>query len=299
MAGLVSRCCGGAWIGWSRTPSSGKALGRKGRLGVLSAVCGLVLAVPVATARAEDPPPPPLPPTVPTIAVQVSVSIPSVSVNVQVGNVAVSVSTAPVDVSVSVPSRSTSRAPSRPLRLRSRRHRTRLWQLLQREAKAVAPVDAAVRPSRPARASSAAGGLSIRRPRRQRRPRVHTRSLGHGSFRRCVRRPRARRREPRASGGRGRAGPRARCCKSAPAAVVVAAAPTRVALPPAVKLPLDRVQRAGWGRLRFRGAGAGERQSPAPPIGSAGGVPLPGVPGGMVLRHEAEAEEGMSARTRR
>ena len=88
MARVVSRCCGGAWISRIRTPSNGRAApGRKGRLGVLSAVCALVLAAPVATARAEDPPQLPVPPTVPTIAVQVSVSIPSVSVSVQVGTV--------------------------------------------------------------------------------------------------------------------------------------------------------------------------------------------------------------------
>ena len=108
MARFVSRCCGGVWTSGIRTPSNGRAApGRKGRLGVLSAVCALVLAAPVATARAGDPPQLPVPPTVPTIAVQVSVSIPSVSVSVQVGTVAVSVSTAPVDVSVSVPNPAT------------------------------------------------------------------------------------------------------------------------------------------------------------------------------------------------
>ena len=48
------------------------------------------------------------------------------------------------------------------------------------------------------------------------------------------------------------------CCKSARTAVVVAAAPTRVALPPVVKLPLDRVQRAGVGPAAIPG-----KQEPA------------------------------------
>jgi hypothetical protein len=73
------------------------------RLSALSAACGLLLAVQVATARADDPQPP-VTPAVPTVAVQVSVSVPNVSVNVQGGMVDISVPGVDVDVSVSVSS---------------------------------------------------------------------------------------------------------------------------------------------------------------------------------------------------
>ena len=249
MARVVSRCCGGAWISRIRTPSNGRAApGRKGRLGVLSAVCALVLAAPVATARAEDPPQLPVPPTVPTIAVQVSVSIPSVSVSVQVGTVGVSVSTAPVEVSVSAPTPAkapradpAAAAPPPP-------QKGDPGHCCAGEPKAVAPVKAAVQPRRPARAAPPRqSGHRAHRAHRVARagakaPRPHTIAASRAvpttrapAVMKVPGATRARRaRPPTAERG---------CCESAPAAVAVAAAPTRIALPPDVTPP-DGVQRA-------------------------------------------------------
>jgi hypothetical protein len=205
----------------------------------------VVLAVQVAAARAENPPQLPVPPTVPTIAVQVSVNVPSVSVSVQVGNVAVSVSTAPVDVSVSVPdpdhvSRTPAAAAPQPPPPKDRSD-----NCCRREAKAVAPVHASVRTSRPARAapprqSAHRATRPIRAAAKAPRPRtiaaprvVHpTRAPAARTVPGATRERQAR--PPTAAPG---------CCESARGAVIVAATPTRLALPPAVKLPADRVQR--------------------------------------------------------
>ena len=99
----VGRCRGRVWIGRTRTPSVRRAPRSvvRHRFSALSAACGLLLAVQVATARADDPQPP-VTPAVPTIAVQVSVSVPNVSVNVQGGIVDISAPSVGVGVDVSV-----------------------------------------------------------------------------------------------------------------------------------------------------------------------------------------------------
>lgn len=249
MAGLVSRCCGREWIGRIRTPSNGRAPGRKGRLGVLWAVLVVMLAVPIATARAEDPPPPPPPPppTVPTIAVQVSVSIPAVSVNVQVGGVAVSVSTAPVDVSVSVPnSAQVTTADPATAAPQPTTPKDDPGNCCNDQAKVVAPVDAVAQTSRQARATP---------PRRSAQPTIraaakvaHSRTIAAPRAALPARTPATRQvRQVRGATSERRAKPTTAarsCCASAPAAVAVTAAPTRLALPRAVKLPPDWYQRA-------------------------------------------------------
>ena len=236
---LVSRCCGGEWIGRTCTSSNGRAAGRKGRLGVLPAVCGLVLAVSVAPARAADAPQPPVLPTVPPVAVNVSVSVPGVSVSVQVGTVAVSVSTAPVEVSVSVPSpinvTSTEPAAAAPPPTTQNDGSS---DCCKGEAKDVAPpAAAAVETSPPARAS----------PRRQRaRPTIRA-----AASPRTIAPPAdpparllaARNTPVRSERPATRRKPAPGCCAKAHAAVADPQA--RVAARPRVELPPDRYQLAG------------------------------------------------------
>jgi hypothetical protein len=227
----VIRCCGGAWIDRTCTPSTGRVPGRTTTaLGVLAAACLLVPGLWVDAAQAADAPQPPVTPPVPMIAVQVSVTIPSVALNVQVGAVAVAVSTVPVAVSVSTAAAAAaqqttpnvapvhcceSAAPEVPPAQTAAR--------TSRAARASPPEQRALPPTRPA--ASSVRAHTIRTPPVDRRP---TRSLTATKLpRRVSERPAIR--------------PKARrpCCEHA-RPPVVAVARRRAGPPAGVRLALDR-----------------------------------------------------------
>ena len=286
MAVSVNRCCGGASIGSTCRPSvrSSASSAARRRIGTLVAVCVLVLASHVPTAGADDAPQPPAMPAMPTIAVQVDVSIPGVSVNVQTGT-----SPSPCRPRAWTSRRrcrvqAPRRASTSPGRSRSRRQRT-----TARPAAATAERGTSLQPTQPRR--------RLRRLERLRRSdldrfeqrRARCRS-GRGPTRRVA--------HPRLlAATRGDSTTRDRAAEERDAGCRRGA--IRCHSSSAASQDASAGHRRGLAGPRGRAAsGAHEGQPLAPPTGTAGGSPLPGVSGGLVLRHDAEAEEGMSTRIR-
>jgi hypothetical protein len=258
-------------------------------------VCVLVFAAHVATARAQDAPPPPVTPTVPTVAVEVSVSVPGVTLIVETGTVDISVSTASVDVSVSVSTEGTVSSPGEAIAPpQQTTQAVDSSNCCAGDAKNVALADtaakatrapAAKRPARPTiPAANRPRAQTIRVPRVDPPKRVLTAKRGpsHTSERPAATRPAARR----------------GCCENAQASVVIAAAaqdlgprprakprPSRfegTQVRPVAALPEEHV----WdNRLLLQ-------------LGVVGAFLYLVCLAGWFLRHNAEAEEGVSTRTR-
>jgi hypothetical protein len=233
----VIRCCGRGWIGRSCMPSKDRVRGATTTaFGALSAICALVLALPVETARAADEPP--VVPAVPVIAVQVSVSIPSVSVNVQVGAVSVSVTTAPVDVSVTTSTSGTVSSSEAAAAAQQTTPDDGSVDCCVPAAAEVPPADTVATTSRPTRASP---------PERPAPP--PTRAAARSVRAQTIRTPRVDRptRSPTAAKVSRRASKRPatrpkalrRCCEHAQPSAV-AGTRRRADLPPGVRLALDR-----------------------------------------------------------
>ena len=286
MAVSVNRCCGGASIGSTCRPSARSSASSAASrwIGTLVAASVLVLATHVATAGAEDAPQPPAMPTMPTIAVQVDVQHPG-----HLGE-------------------------------RSNRGRRRLGVDRERGGLGVGLECRHLAEHRRGRVEAAADHTERRfnrllhRWREGRRCGRHIRDEGPGassgstgatstgSYSGGQRGARsdegyAARRSPQAHGGESgdpttrdraaeerNAGRRREAirCHSSTAASHDASA---------------RSRRRIAGPRGGPAGGAHEGQPLAPPTGTAGGSPLPGVSGGLVLLHDQEAEEGVSRRT--
>ena len=262
------------------------------RLSALSAACGLLLAVQVATARADDPQPP-VTPAVPTVAVQVSVSVPNVSVNVQGGIVDISVPG--VDVSVSVSSQG-SQSATKADASAAQQPTTQgdgAGNCCNAGTKQVAPAGRSMKKARVLRAAPA---------KRLARPTV--RAAANGARARTIRVPPADRSDPLAGREPGSTAHERAAGDTAEGAAWLlrrGAGPNRHRRGSDASRAASR-DRASAGPVRRCGGatgraarGACQGQPPVPPTGSAGGVPLLGVRGGLVLRDQAEAS--MSTRS--
>lgn len=300
MAVSVSRCCGRVWIGCTRTPSVRRARDSavKRRVSALAAACGLLLAAQVPTARA-DAPQLPVTPTVPTIAVQVSVGISNVSVNVQGGIVDVSVPSVSVDVSVSVSSQGSLSATDADASAAPQptTQNDGSSNCCNAGAKQVAPSD---------KSAKKTGALQAAPPKRLARPTI--RAAANGARTRTVGVPLVDRstrllaatQVPRRTSERLATRPKARrgCCEDAQAAIAIAAAPTRLGPRPGAARGPDRYERAEPGLA----AGPVEHVRDNRlllQLGVLGAFLYFVCLGGLVLGDKAEAEAGVSARTRR
>lgn len=293
-----SRCCGGECNGCTCTPSvwSAPKSAPKPRLSTLSAVCVLVFAAHVATAQAQDAPPPPVTPTVPTVAVEVSVSVPGVTLVVEDGTVDISVSTASVDVSVSVSSEDTSSSPEKagaPPPQQSPPP-VELSNCCAGDAKNVALADTAAkatpapaakrlaRPTIPAANGPRAHPTRVARVDPPKRVLTSKRGPSHTSERPAATRP---------AGRRG-------CCEHAQASVVVAAAEQDLGPRPRAEPRPSRFDRP---QVRPVAALLEEHVRDNRlllQLGVLAAFLYLVCLAAWFLRHNAEAEEGMSTRTR-